>query len=657
MKGQAFLFHLSSRWGGGFLFAIFHLPMVISHCRKTAAHRRQWSMTNPKWKIENEPRLHGETFAWALIFLLLPLSISAQTPPPSPPPAPPPTTVSIASPTTPAGIAWTGKRGSLTGRIVSDDGQPFANIGVSVFSVAAERSARRMATTDDEGTFKASDLPSGAYRVSTFAPGYVTSESTSSDSLLRPTNYRLGENATITLVKGGVITGKALDSSGQPLVAAVVLAHRVRDGEGRPVNSVGSFGSRGITDDRGVYRIFGLPSGSYIVATDGSGEATTSAREVMTYYPTATRDTAQEVVVTVGTEVQGIDIRHRGEVGHVVSGTVSGFVESRSVFSAGVSVELLQLATGVRVANTSLSSAGGNGFAMYGVPDGEYEVMAYQQSFSADTVASQGLSVPRRVTVKGNDVTGIELRVSGLGAIDGRLVVEKFDAPATCQIKRRGAVEETLISVRRDEKETRLPRFTFAEALPDEKGDFALRGLVAGLYRINSQLPSDHWYVKAMTLPGVAAPTRTPVPRTAPPKVTTINAATGVTIKGNEKLSGFTVTLAEGAAGLTGRVAGDKPPSRLRVLMLPAEKEAAENVVRYYEVVARGGSFACSHLAPGKYWLLTRAVAEDESEEKLAKPLAWDAGERAKLRREAEAANQAVDLTACQRVKDYVLQK
>ena len=657
MKGQAFLFHQSSRWVGGFLFAICHLPMIISHCRTTVAHRRQWSMTNPKWKMEKEPRLHGETFAWALIFWLLSISIGAQTSPPSPPPAPPPTTSIISPPTTPAGIAWTGKRGTLTGRIVSDDGQPFANIGVSVFSVAAERSARRMVTTDDEGNFKVNELPSGAYRVSTFAPGYVTSESISSDSLSRPANYRLGENATITMVKGGVITGKALDSSGQPLVAAVVLAYRVRDGEGRPVNSAGSFGSRGIADDRGVYRIFGLQSGSYIVATDGSGENLTSAREVLTYYPTATRDTAQEVAVTTGTEVQGIDIRHRGEVGHVVSGTVSGYTESRSFFSAGVSVELLQLTTGVRVANTSLSSVGGNGFAMYGVPDGEYELIAYQQSFSADTVASQGLSVPRRVTVKGNDVTGIELRVSGLGAIDGRLLVEKFDAPATCQIKRRGAVEETLISVRRDEKETRLPRFTSAEALPDEKGDFALRGLAAGLYRINSQLPSDHWYVKAMTLPGAGPPARTPTPRTAAPKVTTINAATGVTIKGREKLSGLTVTLAEGAAGLSGRVAGDKPPSRLRVLLLPAEKDAAEDVVRYYEVVARGGGFAFSHLAPGKYWIIARAVPEDEAEEKLAKPLAWETSERAKLRREAEAANQTVELTACQRVKDYVLQK
>lgn len=598
--------------------------------------------------------MNGQATARNLLFLTIIFSIAAYAQTPPPPPAPPPITMSIASPTTPPGKAWTGKRGTITGRVISEDGQPFANIGVSMASIDGERSARRMLTTDDEGTFKANDLPAGAYRIFAFAPGYVSSDGNVLDGLsARAKSYRLGESATVTLVKGGVITGKATDSRGQPLVAARVSAQRVRDSEGRPINSGG--GGSGITDDRGVYRIFGLLSGSYLVMTDGSGDSLTNAREVATYYPSATRDTAQEVVVIVGTEVQGIDISHRGELGHVVSGTVKGYTESRSGIGYGVSIELVQLATGARVASTNLNAMSGSGFALSGVPDGEYEVIAYQGGVAGNNEMSFGMSTPRRVTVKGNDVTGIELRLVGLGALAGRIAVEKFDAPPTCPIQRRGAVEETLITVRRDEKEVRPNRFSFAEALPDEKGEFNASGLAAGLYRITPQLPSDHWYVKAMTLPGVATAARTPAPRTAAPKVTTSNAATGVTIRGSEKLSGLTVTLAEGAAGLSGRVAGEKLPSRLRVLLLPAEKEAAEDVLRYYEVVARGSSFAFQNLAPGKYWLLARAVPDDEAEETLAKPLAWDASERAKLRRAAEAANQSVTLAACQRAKDVAL--
>ena len=553
--------------------------------------------------------------------LIIPVLTNAQTAPlPSSPP-PPPTTTSISmAPTTPPGTAWTGKHGALTGRVISDDGQPFASIGVNVTSAVAERSARRMTMTDEEGNFKLNDLPAGAYSISPSAPGYVNPNSSFSDGTMpaRASLYRLGESPTITMSKGGVITGKAMDSTGQPLVGAVVNAVRVRDGEGR--NAAASFSARGLTDDRGIYRIFGLQSGSYLVSTDGGGETSSSAREVATYYPHGTRDTAQEVAVTTGGEVQGIDIRHRGELGRVVSGTVTGYTESRTVFSVGVTVELLHATTGVRVASANLSTASGNGFAVYGVPDGEYDAVAYQQGFATDGDANRGLSAPRRVTVKGNDVTGLELRLLGLSSIAGRVVVEKLDLTVTCPIKRSGGLEETLIAARRDEKEARPSRFTWADALADEKGDFGLRSLVAGLYRVNPQLPSEHWYVKAMSLSGTA-PAKAPAPKTAPVKAA--NAVTGVTVKSNEKLSGLTITLAEGAAGLSGRLEGQKLAPRMRVHLVPAEKDTADEILRYAEAVTRDGAFVFAHLAPGKYWIVARAVPDDESDEKPAKPVAW----------------------------------
>ncbi|MGH9802882.1 MAG: hypothetical protein ACRD82_21150, partial [Blastocatellia bacterium] len=59
--------------------------------------------------------------------------------------------------------------------------------------------------------------------------------------------------------------------------------------------------------------------------------------------------------------------------------------------------------------------------------------------------------------------------------------------------------------------------------------------------------------------------------------------------------------------------------------------------------------------APGKYWLLARTIPDNESSDRLPSPVAWDAAERAKLRKEAEAAKNEIELKACQRVKDYVL--
>jgi hypothetical protein len=94
-------------------------------------------------------------------------------------------------------------------------------------------------------------------------------------------------------------------------------------------------------------------------------------------------------------------------------------------------------------------------------------------------------------------------------------------------------------------------------------------------------------------------------------------------------------------------------PARLRVFLVPAEKDAVDDVLRYTEVVTRDTSFVLQHLAPGKYWLLARAVPDDESDEKPAPPVAWEADARAKLRRDAEAANNVLVLTTCQRVQNH----
>lgn len=40
----------------------------------------------------------------------------------------------------------------------------------------------------------------------------------------------------------------------------------------------------------------------------------------------------------------------------------------------------------------------------------------------------------------------------------------------------------------------------------------------------------------------------------------------------------------------------------------------------------------------------------------IARALAWDSNERARLRQEAEAANVTIELRPCQRTSDYTLQ-
>jgi hypothetical protein len=120
------------------------------------------------------------------------------------------------------------------------------------------------------------------------------------------------------------------------------------------------------------------------------------------------------------------------------------------------------------------------------------------------------------------------------------------------------------------------------------------------------------------------------------------------------------VVIAEGAASLNGRVVpaneGSILPSRLRVHLIPAEVPAAEDVLRYAETTVRGdGLFEFKHIAPGKYLLHTRQAPEKEASGEQARPLAWDAAERMKLRREAEDAKNEIELKVCGRVKDHKL--
>src|SRR5262249_47155988 len=99
-----------------------------------------------------------------------------------------------------------------------------------------------------------------------------------------------------------------------------------------------------------------------------------------------------------------------------------------------------------------------------------------------------------------------------------------------------------------------------------------------------------------------------------------------------------------------------KPAGRLRVHLVPADSALAEDLLRYYETPMRNdGTFIFKQLAPGKYYLLSRPVAEDESYERPARPLAWEQAERVKLRGEAEVLKHEVELQPCQAQKDIVL--
>jgi hypothetical protein len=147
--------------------------------------------------------------------------------------------------------------------------------------------------------------------------------------------------------------------------------------------------------------------------------------------------------------------------------------------------------------------------------------------------------------------------------------------------------------------------------------------------------------------------------RQADPNAKSIDVAkNGVRLKSGDKVKGVVVTIAEGAVAFSGKVVVEpdkKPPtSKMRVHFVPAEPEAPDDVLRYYEgPVSADGSFSLTNLAPGKYWIVGRESDDAKQAEADRKPSAWEPGARTALRFEGEASKNVIELTQCQKVADY----
>jgi protocatechuate 3,4-dioxygenase beta subunit len=564
--------------------------------------------------------------------------------------------------------------GTITGNVVSEDGRPLADVVVYLNKTYSRVPGPPLTvTTDSEGRFRMSNLEAGLYMVNATLAGYAPSETPADVTDISEFKYyKIGDNVNLTLVKGGVITGTVRDANGDPVVAVSVRATRMRDAMGRDRrNRFSGFLPERMTDDRGIYRIYGLPPGAYVISAGGSqrfnGGMNAYEGDAQTFFPSSTRDTAAEVPVRGGEEVTGIDIRYRGERGHTISGTVTGFIDTG--MNSGVPILLRQPSGGGFEAATFVIAGTKPGFSFSGVSDGEYEVMAQQWNRTNENSAA---SVPRRIRVKGADVTGIELVLAPLASISGRVTLEA--APKeSCADSRGATILETAINARRDQKnqpkEAPLsPFFSSSGSSPDEKGEFVIRNLIPGSYRMTARLPSDAWYIRSIVLPKTAAPQPTAPAKaaqakSAPSAAVTNATASVVILKAGERAANVNIQIAQDAAGLRGRVVsgaegaeGTSLPANLKVYLVPTERERAEDVLRYGEAsISSDGSFALTNLAPGRYWLIARLAPENETPEQALRPTTWDAELRVKLRSEAEAANTMIELQPCQRVGDYVL--
>ncbi len=172
-------------------------------------------------------------------------------------------------PTQPARDAATSTPAAGTGVItgvvvVSGTGVPARRARLTLAST--EPRMTRTTVADEQGRFAFPNLPVGRYSLMANKPGHIASSYGQTRPGLPGTAIQLGDgqkfDARLQLVRGGVLTGVILDEDGDAIPGIQVRALRYVRQSGQRVLR-GENG--GATDDRGVYRIFGLQPGDYVI--------------------------------------------------------------------------------------------------------------------------------------------------------------------------------------------------------------------------------------------------------------------------------------------------------------------------------------------------------------------------------------------------------
>jgi hypothetical protein len=161
--------------------------------------------------------------------------------------------------------------GLLSGVVVDVEKKPLRRASVSV---SGDMRLNRTTVSDDAGRFAFAGLPTGRFTITATKGGYPPM----SYGAKRP--YRAGSgiflrdgqqvgDLVLTLPKGAAMTGTVFDDHGQPMPGVPVMAWEVTtslSGE-RTLAAAANAGNGVITDDRGVYRVYGLPPGEYTMGT------------------------------------------------------------------------------------------------------------------------------------------------------------------------------------------------------------------------------------------------------------------------------------------------------------------------------------------------------------------------------------------------------
>jgi protocatechuate 3,4-dioxygenase beta subunit len=454
------------------------------------------------------------------------------------------------------------------------------------------------AVTDEDGNYKLTRLGAGRFTIMPLAKAYVVGSSGPFKEAEQAVNVADGEAVTkidFALVRGGVVTGRITDAEGHPLIAekvSVVLKDSAPDA-GPQFAMLG--GARNQTDDRGVYRAYGLAPGSYKVSV-GQAAAGGSvsimgmggSQYVKTFYP-GVQDEAKATIIEIkeGAEAANVDIR--------VSKPGSGFSASGRVVDADSGQPVPNLYIGHSTVNEANQEMGGmnfsgnqtdtNGkFRLEGLRPGHYAVYTFAAGQDNSTYSD-----PATFEIADGDVSGIEIKTHRGATISGVAMMENNSDPAVA-----GLLQSLSLAASIEAKGLAAPSFARTQVGPDASFRFA--GLAPGKARIFIQnFPAPP---KGLSL------VRTEVEGVDQPQ--------GIELTAGGQITGVRLVFAYGTGSIHGdvKIEDALPDGTEITVSLRSAPGSNRRFNRTLEPDARF-HFALENIPPGTYELTVRAVTHD----------------------------------------------
>jgi len=369
--------------------------------------------------------------------------------------------------------------------------------GIAVGLVRIEDSmaqaARHRTLTDDQGNYRISNVGPGKYQLMVAAPGFIPAPGSDTNKTFLISKAETVENVDFALVRGGVITGKIIDADGRPLIEEEVMIFPVESRQGffqhtAPIHAR--------TDDRGIYRMFGVAPGKYRVAAgrdDGDSFGMRGGGFRRTFHPSAIEASEATIIeVTEASEATGVDIT-------LPEPTVYYSARGR-IIDDDTGQPLANVTYGVRRylnenSTTSLTTGAvttkDGEFKLENLSPGKYAVFIEvppDSDWRADFV---------RFEVIDHDVTNLTVTASRGGSASGVIVLEGTDDKTVNEQLRRARIYAQVSG-------QDLMRTSMQAATINPDGSFRIGGLQAGI--VNFGISIQRFQIVRIERGGVAQP-------------------------------------------------------------------------------------------------------------------------------------------------------